>query len=74
MPTDKSDASAPTTVAAPTVFPMTVHEYCAQLSSADKRPEMIYAFSKDEERLGHISDLAANFQSRYLAFCGRKHS
>jgi hypothetical protein len=74
MPTNNSDAAASVADTAPTVFPLTVGEFCSQLSSSDKRPEMIYAFSKDEERQGHIRDFATNFQSRYVSFCGRKHS
>ncbi|HCE08545.1 MAG TPA: hypothetical protein DEQ40_08085 [Oxalobacteraceae bacterium] len=69
MPSDPKIATVAD--AAPTAFPQTVHDFCVELSDKDKRPEMIYAFSKDEERNGRVRDLAVNFQSRYATFCGR---
>lgn len=67
MPADTKTAATP----APVAFPLSVHEFCAELSAKDKRPEMIYAFSKDEERNGRQRDLAASYQTRFEAFCGR---
>lgn len=55
----------------PKTFPLTIEEFCTELSKTDKRPEMIYAFSKDEMRNGRVRDTAENFQSRYVAFGAR---
>lgn len=56
---------------APTTFPVTVEEFCTDLSTKDKRPELIYAFSKDEIANGRLRDMAENFQSRYVDFGNR---
>jgi hypothetical protein len=57
--------------AAPETFPVLVDEFCTDLSAHDRRPELIYAFSKDEKRKGHLRDTAANFQARFAAFASR---
>lgn len=68
MPKDKIDDADPATEAAPASFPLTLDEFCAELSKTDKRPELIYAFSKDEQRQGRNRDTADNFRARFVAF------
>ena len=57
--------------AAPSEFPMTVEEFCAQLSSTEKRVEMIGAFHSDEKRHGRIKDTRTAYLKRFDEFCKR---
>jgi hypothetical protein len=55
----------------PEVFPLTVDEFCAELSAQDRRPELIYAFAQDERRAGHVKDLASAYQARFVDFANK---
>lgn len=56
---------------APLTFPVTVDEFCSDLSRSDKRPELIYAFSKDEISNGRHRDMAENYSARFADFANR---
>lgn len=58
-------------VAQETEFKMSVKEFCARLSTTDRRVEMIGGFYSDEVRLGHFSDFEPAFRSRFDAFTKR---
>lgn len=68
---DDAPAKAPVQVEAPQAFDLTVDEFCARLSATDRRPELIYAFSRDELRAGRVKDSTANFTSRFASFANR---
>lgn len=63
-------SKAPAAVAAVPIA-VTVDEFCAGLSATDRRPELIYAFSKTEKAAGHIKDDPENFKSRFAAFASK---
>jgi hypothetical protein len=64
-----------TPVAAPaaeqTDFPMGLDEFCARLSSTDKRVEMISAFHHLEKLAGKLQDTGKAYANRYTAFINR---
>jgi len=49
-------------------FPLSLDEFCAQLSSTDSRVEMIGAFHATERAAGRVKDLASKFTERFTAF------
>ncbi len=53
----------------PTEFPLTVAEFCARLSSTDRRVEMIGAFHAFEKAAGRIKDVESAYRARYADFC-----
>lgn len=63
----KEDAAAP---AQPdeNSYPLTLDEFCTQLSSKDKRVAMIGGFHHTESKAGTIKDTVAAFTARYEAF------
>lgn len=65
------EAKAPVQEPNPQTFDLTVDEFCTRLSATDRRPELIYAFSKDEKRAGRVKDSEANFTARFGAFAKR---
>lgn len=63
----KEDAAAP---AQPdeNSFPLTLVEFCTQLSSKDKRVALIGGFHHAETAAGTVKDTVAAFTARYEAF------
>ena len=53
---------------APADFPLTLDEFCARLSSTDRRVELIAAFHHNERAAGQMKDTSAAFQNRFVAF------
>lgn len=49
-------------------FPLTVDEFCAELSLTDRRVELIGAFHGSERRSGRVKDVRSAYASRYHAF------
>lgn len=49
-------------------FPLTLDEFCTQLSSKDKRVALIGGFHHTEKANGTIKDTVAAFTARYEAF------
>lgn len=66
---EKLAAPATTEAAEPSGFPMTLDEFCTQLSSVDRRVELIGAFHNTEKRAGKLKDLEQAYSARYKAFC-----
>lgn len=64
---DKTDE----TTQAPQAFPVVLGEFCAGLSSADQRVEMIGAFHAEEQSAGRVKDLESNYRKRFDEFCRR---
>jgi hypothetical protein len=53
-------------------FPLTLNEFCARLSSTERRVELIGAFAHDERQSGVVKDSQAAFASRFAAFAMRE--
>ena len=51
-----------------TGYPLTLEEFCTQLSSKDKRVALIGGFHHTETAAGTIKDTVAAFTTRYEAF------
>lgn len=49
-------------------FPLTLSEFCTQLSSSDKRVALIGGFYHSEDAAGTIKDTVAAFTERFEAF------
>lgn len=49
-------------------FPLTLDEFCSQLSLTDKRVESIGAFHATEKAAGRTKDTAPAYSGRYTAF------
>lgn len=49
-------------------FPLTLDEFCKQLSVNDKRVALIGGFHATEKKTGRVKDTAAAYQARYDAF------
>jgi len=62
----------PVTIAAAkpaeTEFPMTIDEFCSQLSQHDKRVEIIGGFHYVEKHAGRGKDTRLNYRARFEAF------
>lgn len=58
-------------VLAPAAFDQSIDEFCASLSVADTRVEMIGAFHAEEKREARLKDTAENYQARFEAFTTR---
>lgn len=56
---------------APEAFPLTLDEFCAQLSSEDRRVELIGGFHATERAAGRTKDLASAFKARFDEFVVR---
>lgn len=75
---EKIDESKPLAVdsaavaQAATEFPLTLDEFCARLSQADKRVELIAGFHAAERKADNLKDLEANFRKRFDAFMKRE--
>lgn len=54
------------------LYALSLEEFCTELSSRDRRPEMVYAFSQDEKRNGRLRDMPDAYQDRFRAFVGRE--
>ncbi|HET8550857.1 MAG TPA: hypothetical protein VFM97_00085 [Gammaproteobacteria bacterium] len=68
---DTTAEPAPEPVSAPKAanrFPVTLDEFCRQLSERDRRVELIGAFHSIESRNGPQKDTAENFRARYEKF------
>ncbi len=68
----KSNAAAET--AAPSdqdADHLTIEEFCARLSIADKRVELIGGFHATEVRAGRVKDSEAAFQGRFEKFANQ---
>ena len=50
------------------VIQVTLGEFCASVSGADRRVEMIAGFHSDEVRNGRLKDTAEAFTTRYATF------
>lgn len=61
------DQSAPV-VAPADEFPLTLDEFCSQLSQVDKRVELIGGFHYTEKVAGRLKDTRAAYQARYVSF------
>lgn len=57
--------------AEPTEFPLTIDEFCAQLSSTDRRVELIGGFHAEERAAERFKDLASAYAARFTTFVGR---
>ena len=53
---------------APDSFPLTLEEFCAQRSQADRRVELLGAFYAAELRAGHLKDTATAYANRLVSF------
>lgn len=67
------DTAAPVTEAAEKTverseFPLSLDEFCTQLSQTDKRVEAIGAFHTTEKTAGRVKDLASAYTARFSAF------
>lgn len=49
-------------------FPLTLDEFCLQLSNTDKRVESIGAFHATEKASGRVKDTAPAYSERFNAF------
>lgn len=49
-------------------FDMTLEQFCAELSTMDKRVELIGGFYSAEKAAGHIKASHADFSARFEAF------
>ena len=49
-------------------FPLTLDEFCTQLSTTDKRVESIGAFYATEKAAGRTKDTAPAYSGRFAAF------
>lgn len=71
------EGSAPVTekVAAPAVqqsdFPLSLDEFCSQISITDKRVEAIGAFHATEKAAGRVKDTFPAYSGRYTAFLAK---
>ncbi len=52
----------------PGEFQLTLDEYCARLSIADRRVELIGAFYATEKAAGRTKDMESAFAARYTTF------
>lgn len=66
--TVESVTAAATTQPNESDFPLTLSEFCSQLSGSDKRVALIGGFYQTEETAGTIKDTVAAFTERYEAF------
>lgn len=55
-------------VGEPNEFPLTLDEFCARLSTTDKRVELIGAFHSIEKVAGRVKDLESAYATRFSAF------
>ena len=53
---------------APTEFPLSLEEYCANRSSTDRRVELIGGFYHVEKVAGRLFDTPTNYDVRYESF------
>lgn len=72
-PTDTTAPADGVATAAPaddvvTEFPLSVEEWCTQLSATDRRPELIGAFASVETRAGRGRALPSAYAKRYAEF------
>jgi len=72
-PASSAQAASPKAqqVTAPPAERISIDEFCAQLSTGDKRVELIGAFHAAEKRAGRTSDTEAAFRARYQAFINK---
>jgi hypothetical protein len=49
-------------------FPLSIDEFCAQISLTDKRVEMIAAFNKAQKRAGNRKNYANFYAMQFAAF------
>ena len=63
----KEDAAAPAQPVEDS-FPLTLDEFCTQLSGTDKRVALIGGFHSTEKKAGRLKDTVAAYRSRYAAF------
>lgn len=63
--TEKRPAAAP---AEQKAFPLTLDEFCTQLSQSDKRVELIGGFHHVERKNGRVRDTEAAYRARFDAF------
>jgi hypothetical protein len=73
QPAETAGTGESVTAVAPTQpndgdFPLTLTEFCTQLSSKDKRVALIGGFHHTETAAGTIKDTVAAFTTRYEAF------
>lgn len=52
-------------------FPLSLDEFCAQLSQTDKRVESIGAFHTTEKAAGRVKDLASAYAARFSDFLNK---
>ena len=52
-------------------FPLTLDEFCTQLSTTDKRVESIGAFYATEKAAGRTKDTAPAYSGRFAAFLAK---
>lgn len=52
-------------------FPLTLDEFCTQLSTTDKRVESIGAFYATEKAAGRTKDTAPAYSGRFDAFLAK---
>lgn len=63
---EAENTTAPEAVEA---FPLSLDEFCARLSTSDRRVELIGGFHHSERAAGHTVDTEAAFAGRFVAFC-----
>lgn len=64
----KQVAAAPAEQDEPTEESLTLEEFCARLSSTDRRVELIGGFHSDEKRAERFKDTESAYRARYQAF------
>lgn len=50
-------------------FPLSLEEYCARLSTTDRRAELIGGFHFSEKQSGRVKDTETNYKKRFAEFC-----
>lgn len=61
-------AESPAETPAEKQFPLTLDEFCTQLSQSDKRVELIGGFHHVERKHGRVRDTESAFRARFEAF------
>lgn len=71
LKTETSERAAPATPAKSGEFPVTLDNFCVELSQTDKRVELIGGFHYTERLAGRYRDVASAYRLRFQAFTTR---
>jgi len=56
----------------PDSFPLTLDEFCAQMSAVDDRVELIGGFHASELASGNVKDTSKNYKLRFSVFSNKE--